>query len=74
VVYSSFDGLGHYRQADLFGNFGAGGNRTTYVNYNPGQTFPGAFTPPAVSVDPKTGFLQRTRRLASAPRAARTTW
>jgi RHS repeat-associated protein len=49
VVYSSFDGLGHYRQADLFGNFGAGDNRTTNVNYNPGQTYPGAFTPPAVS-------------------------
>jgi RHS repeat-associated protein len=49
VVFSSFDGLGHYRQSDLFGNFGAGDSRTTVVNYNPGQTFPGAFTPPAVS-------------------------
>ncbi len=49
VVYSSFDGLGHYRQADLFGNFGAGDTRTTIVDYNPGQTFPGAFTPPAPS-------------------------
>jgi RHS repeat-associated protein len=49
VVYSSFDGLGHYRQADLSGNFGAGDTRTTVVNYNLGQTFPGAFTPPAVS-------------------------
>ena len=47
VVYSSFDGLGHYRQSDLFGNFGAGDTRTTYVNYNSGQTFPGGFTPPA---------------------------
>jgi RHS repeat-associated protein len=46
VVYSSFDGLGHYRQADLFG---AGDSRTTIVDYNPGQTFPGAFTPPAPS-------------------------
>jgi RHS repeat-associated protein len=90
VSYSSFDGLGHYRQGDLFGNFGAGDSRTTYVNYNPGQTFPGAFTPPSPSApwvlntytdgtvtegglsekteycfDSTTGFLQRTRKLAS---------
>jgi RHS repeat-associated protein len=49
VVYSSFDGLGHYRQADLYGNFGAGDNKTTIVNYNPGQSYPGSFTPPAWS-------------------------
>jgi RHS repeat-associated protein len=49
VSYSSFDGLGHYRQTDLFGSFGAGDTRTTVVNYNPGQTFPGAFTPPAAT-------------------------
>lgn len=49
VVYGSFDGLGHYRQTDLFGNFGAGDTRTTVVNYNPGQTYPGAFVPPAAS-------------------------
>ncbi len=90
VSYSSFDGLGHYRQEDLYGNFGAGDTRTTYVNYNPGQTFPGAFTPPSTSApwvlstytdstvteaglsekteycfDSNTGFLQRTRKLAS---------
>jgi RHS repeat-associated protein len=44
-VLSSFDGLGHYRQADLSGNFGSGDSRTSFVNYNPGQTYPGAFTP-----------------------------
>jgi RHS repeat-associated protein len=47
VVYSSFDGLGHYRQSDLYGSFGAGDTRTSFVNYNPGQTYPGAFTPPS---------------------------
>lgn len=90
VVNSSFDGLGHYRQADLFGNFGSGDTRTTYFNFNSGQTFPGAFTPPSASAlwvigtfadatmteggvserteycfDSNTGFLQRTRKLAS---------
>jgi hypothetical protein len=92
VVYEVFDGLGHYRQKDLYGTFGAGDTRTTFVNYNPGQSYPGAFTPPASSApwvlgtytdvtvtepkfgvpakteycfDANTGFLQRTRTLAS---------
>lgn len=51
VVHGSFDGLGHYRQSDLYGNFGAGDTRTTFVNYNPGQSYPGAFTPPAPSTN-----------------------
>jgi RHS repeat-associated protein len=45
VVYSGFDGLGHYRTSDLFGSFGAGDTRTSTVNYNPGQNYPGGFTP-----------------------------
>ncbi len=45
VDYSSFDGLGHYRQSVTTGNFGAGNNRAAFTNYNPDQgTYPGAFT------------------------------
>ncbi len=44
-TYSSFDGLGHYRQGASGGTFGAGDVRTVFTNYNPGVgTFPSAFT------------------------------
>ena len=51
VAYSSFDGLGHYRQADTSGNFSSGGNvRTTVTDFNPGTgTYPGSFVLPAVN-------------------------
>jgi RHS repeat-associated protein len=52
VTYSSFDGLGHYRQAATAGNFGKGDARTTLVNYNGSNgTFPGSFVP-IVSTSP----------------------
>lgn len=45
VDNTSFDGLGHYRQAVTSGNFGAGNNRANFTNYNPTQgTYPGSFT------------------------------
>jgi RHS repeat-associated protein len=48
VVYGNFDGLGHYREINLYGSFGAGDTRSTFINYNPGRgTYPGSFTPPA---------------------------
>lgn len=34
--YSSFDGLGHYRQVTTGGNFDAGNVTTSFTNYNPG--------------------------------------
>ena len=49
VVFSDFDGLGHYRETNLYGNFGSGDTRTAFVNYNPGQSYPGGFTPPPAS-------------------------
>ncbi len=51
VAYSSFDGLGHYRQADTSGNFSSGGNvRTTVTDFNQGTgTYPGSFVLPAVN-------------------------
>jgi RHS repeat-associated protein len=50
-VYSNFDGLGHYRQADLSGNFTSGGNAlTTVTDFNPGNgTYPGSFVLPDVN-------------------------
>jgi RHS repeat-associated protein len=50
-VYSNFDGLGHYRQADLSGNFTSGGNAlTTVTDFNPGNgAYPGAFVLPDVN-------------------------
>ncbi len=45
VTYSNFDGLGHYRQEVLSGNFGAGDSRTMFTNFNPlRRTYPGDFT------------------------------
>ncbi|MCU0292118.1 MAG: hypothetical protein MUF10_09035, partial [Thermoanaerobaculaceae bacterium] len=35
VVSTSFDGLGHYRQAATNGNFDAGNQRTTFTGFNP---------------------------------------
>ena len=48
VAYSSFDGLGHYRQADTSGNFSSGGNaRTTVTDFNPlNGAYPGSFVIP----------------------------
>ena len=38
VVYSDWDGLGHYRTATTEGTLGTGGNvRTTYTAYSPGS-------------------------------------
>jgi len=42
--YSSFDGLGHYRQTVLSGNFDAGNSATLFTNHNPTRgTYPGSF-------------------------------
>jgi RHS repeat-associated protein len=42
---SNFDGLGHYRQASLSGNFGAGNTASSVTSYNPTRgTYPGGFT------------------------------
>ena len=35
VLYSQFDGLGHYRRKDISGNFGAGDVSVERINYNP---------------------------------------
>ncbi|MBI4914332.1 MAG: RHS repeat-associated core domain-containing protein [Acidobacteria bacterium] len=35
ITMSDFDGLGHYRTTTLGGNFGAGDDRVTWVNFNP---------------------------------------
>ena len=43
--HSNFDGLGHYRQTVLSGNFDAGNSATLVTNYNPTRgTYPGSFT------------------------------
>lgn len=50
VIYSDFDGLGHYRRSTTSGNFGAGDNRTELTGYNrdPDGTYH------VYSVDPAT--------------------
>lgn len=41
---SNFDGLGHYRQTTLSGNFDSGNSATLVTNYNPARgTYPGSF-------------------------------
>jgi RHS repeat-associated protein len=42
--FSSFDGLGHYRQTTLSGTFDSGNSATQVTNYNPARgTYPGSF-------------------------------
>jgi RHS repeat-associated protein len=48
VVFSDFDGLGHFRTSVTSGTFSGQNNRTTTTNYNPGasvQTLPAAADP-----------------------------
>ena len=45
--HSNFDGLGHYRQTVLSGNFDSGNNATLVTNFNPTRgTYPGSFVMP----------------------------
>ncbi len=72
VVHSNFDGLGHYRETNLYGNYGSGDTRTTFVNYNPGQAYPGAFTPPAAGAPWVLNTY--TESAAGEPQGSALTW
>ncbi len=62
VIYSDYDGLGHYRQATTAGNFEPthANTRTVFVGYNPSAgTFPGNFSVPSTD---QPWLLQRFDR------------